>query len=162
MGGLPKIRTPGAQPTAASCPRNQDHDLSDVRGWAEIAHRPPKLRDRSRNRRSPHDGHGPANAVDRMHRRTRSRRRNVLGAAQGTAPRAVDGRARDYRGGVLPARLASRPAASTAAAPVFSASPGPAYSAEVSRRTGVACETGMTEEIWAHLPPATAAGSQAG
>src|SRR6478736_2507792 len=105
MGGLPKIRTPGAQPTAASCPRNQDHDLSDVRGWAEIAHRPPKLRDRSRNRRSPHDGHGAANAVDRMHRRTRSRRRNVPGAA---------------------------------------------------------CETGMTEEIWAHLPPATAAGSQAG
>jgi len=31
-----------------------------VSGWAEIADRPPKLRDRSRNRRSPHDGHGAA------------------------------------------------------------------------------------------------------
>ena len=39
-----------------------------------------------------------------------SARRNVLGAAQGRAQRAVDGRARDHRGGVLP-RLASRPAA---------------------------------------------------
>jgi hypothetical protein len=39
-----------------------------------------------------------------------SARRNVLGAAQGRAQRAVDGRTRDHRGGVLP-RLASRPAA---------------------------------------------------
>ena len=39
-----------------------------------------------------------------------SARRNVRGAAQGRAQRAVDGRARDHRGGVLP-RLASRPAA---------------------------------------------------
>ena len=46
--------------------------------------------------------------------RAASARRNVLGAAQGRAQRAVDGRARDHRGGVLPRRLASRPAASTA------------------------------------------------
>jgi hypothetical protein len=39
-----------------------------------------------------------------------SARRNVGGAAQGRAHRALDGRARDHRGGVLP-RLASRPAA---------------------------------------------------
>ena len=43
-------------------------------------------------RRSPHDGHGAANAVDRMHRGTRSRRRNVLGGAQGTTTESYEPR----------------------------------------------------------------------
>jgi hypothetical protein len=49
--------------------------------------------------------------------------------------------------GVQWSETSRNPTASTAAAPVFSESPAPANSAEVSRPIGVACETGMTEEI---------------
>ena len=98
-----------------SCLEESRSPLPGVRGWAEIPNRPPKLRDRSRNRRSPHDGHGAAkrrrshaspNAIA-----ARPVRGAMFSARRRAAQRAVDGRARDHRGGVLPRRLASRPAA---------------------------------------------------
>ena len=83
MASLAETRTPGAKTTAAVAPGIKIRVCPAWMGCAEIAiaHRNRAIAKPS-TISSPHDGHGAANAVDRMHRRTRSRRHNVLGAAR--------------------------------------------------------------------------------
>ena len=74
MGGLPKIRTPGAQ--TGDCARRR----ATITAWpvsgdgpiSSIAHRDRAIAKPS-TKLSTRDVHGAANTVDRMHRRTRSR-----------------------------------------------------------------------------------------